>query len=227
MTCCAECFGDRGLRKSILFRSTETGTCSYCGSENTAVVEASLLADHFELLISAYKEDANGKPLLQWLREDWGLFGHEKMTDARASDLLVEILADVGIVQKKFSPSNDSEIDNLSDWEKLRHELMYQNRFFPKTIIDQVRLERLLRELALDAEEVPALWYRARLQNGNVPFTADQMGAPAYRIASHGRANPAGIPYLYLGSTQVTAICEIRPHTGETACVVDFTTPIT
>jgi hypothetical protein len=51
------------------------------------------------------------------------------------------------------------------------------------------------------------------------------MGAPPNRIASHGRANPAGIPYLYLGSTQRTAISEIRPHTGEIACVADFTTP--
>ncbi len=51
------------------------------------------------------------------------------------------------------------------------------------------------------------------------------MGAPSKRIASHGRANPAGIPYLYLGSKPVTAISEVRPYTGEKACVADFTTP--
>jgi hypothetical protein len=46
-------------------------------------------------------------------------------------------------------------------------------------------------------------------------------------VVSHqdGRANPAGIPYLYLGSTQGTAISEIRPNTGELAYVADFTTP--
>ena len=53
------------------------------------------------------------------------------------------------------------------------------------------------------------------------------MGAPPKRIASHGRANPAGIPYLYLASAQDTAISEIRPHTGEIACVADFTTQTT
>lgn len=51
------------------------------------------------------------------------------------------------------------------------------------------------------------------------------MGAPPKRIASHGRANPAGIPYLYLGSTEVTAVSEIRPHTGELACVAEFKVP--
>src|SRR5260370_15680425 len=114
MTCCAECFGDRGLRKSIIpLLSTKTGTCSYCGTENITVLEAPLLADYFEPLINAYKEDANGKLLLQWLREDWGMFQHEKMDDARASNLLVAILADVGIVHKRFSPSNDPEINKL------------------------------------------------------------------------------------------------------------------
>jgi hypothetical protein len=55
-------------------------------------------------------------------------------------------------------------------------------------------------------------------------FTVADMGAPPRRSASHGRANPAGITYLYLGSTEQTAISEIRPHTGEVACIVDFRT---
>ena len=51
------------------------------------------------------------------------------------------------------------------------------------------------------------------------------MNAPPKHLASHGRANPAGIPYLYLGSIPETATAEIRPHTGELACVANFTIP--
>src|SRR3546814_1719092 len=51
------------------------------------------------------------------------------------------------------------------------------------------------------------------------------MGAPPKSRSSHGRANPAGSPYLYLGSLPETAAAEIRPHTGEVACVADFTIP--
>lgn len=51
------------------------------------------------------------------------------------------------------------------------------------------------------------------------------MGAPPKRLASHGRANPPGIPYLYLGSTAATAVSEIRPHAGEVACVATFDVP--
>ena len=41
---------------------------------------------------------------------------------------------------------------------------------------------------------------------------------------SHGRANPAGIPYLYLGSEPGTAAAEVRPHPGEIVCVAEFQT---
>jgi hypothetical protein len=51
------------------------------------------------------------------------------------------------------------------------------------------------------------------------------MGAPPKRLALNGRANPAGIPFLYLGSKAETAVAEIRPHTGEAACVAEFTIP--
>jgi hypothetical protein len=113
----------------------------------------------------------------------------------------------------------------LSEWEELRDELMYHNRFFPDTRVDLKRLEFLFSFLTLYVDEVPNLWYRARIQPGEAPFTASEMGAPPRRIASHGRANPAGIPYLYLGSSPLSAISEIRPQTGEIACVAEFRTP--
>jgi len=184
-----------------------------------------LLAGNFELLISAYQLDPGGKILVQWFREDWGMFEHPRMDDSRAKDLLAEILDDGEIVRQEFSPVVDDKADNLSEWERLRDELMYHNRFFPEVNVDLGRLELLLSELTLDRDEIPNLWHRARTQVGDVPFPVDEMGAPNRRIASHGRANPAGIPYLYLSSTHVTAISEIRPHTGEVACVAEFNTP--
>jgi len=225
MNCCAECFGDRDLRKSIIpLRSTEIGRCSCCGSENVAVLPPSQLTEYFELLTSAYRKDQGGKLLIRWFREDWAMFEHPNMNDSRAMALLAEILDDGEIVQETFLPAGNFAADQLSEWEKLRDELMYQNRFFPEANIDLERLELLLSQLTLDADEVPSLWYRARLQTSEAPFVMAEMGAPPKRIASHGRANPAGIPYLYLGSTQGTAISEIRPHTGEMACVADFRT---
>jgi RES domain len=225
MNCCAECFGDRGLRRNLIpLRSTATGQCSYCGTDNVAVVEPRELAEYFELLTSAYRPDPAGKLLVEWFRADWALFRHPRMDDPRAKDLIAEILNDGEIVRQQFVPASDPTIDRLSEWEKLRDELMYHNRYFPEATIDLDRLEALLSLLTLDVDEVPTQWYRARIQMNDTPFTLDEMGAPPKRIASHGRANPAGIPYLYLGSSPVGAISEVRPHTAEMACVADFTT---
>ncbi|WP_211222764.1 RES family NAD+ phosphorylase [Paludibacterium yongneupense] len=44
----------------------------------------------------------------------------------------------------------------------------------------------------------------------DAPYPIDKMGAPPKQLATHGRANPTGIPYLYLGSHPATAIAEIR-----------------
>ena len=74
----------------------------------------------------------------------------------------------------------------------------YENRFFPQTEIDEERLRGLLSHLLLGSDELNQIWYRARLQSMTEPFLRDEMGAPPKHLASQGRANPAGIPYLYL-----------------------------
>ncbi|MBI3703838.1 MAG: RES family NAD+ phosphorylase, partial [Rhizobiales bacterium] len=52
-------------------------------------------------------------------------------------------------------------------------------------------------------------------------FGADRMKPLANR-AMEGRINPAGIPVLYLGSTEQTAISEIRPWVGSEVSVAQF-----
>ncbi|MGZ5484003.1 MAG: RES domain-containing protein, partial [Pyrinomonadaceae bacterium] len=122
------------------------------------------LAENFELLISAYELAADGKLLIQWFREDWGIF--DLMDDSRAKDLLAEVLNDGEIVRQLFLPVNYSAADPLSEWEKLREELMYQNRFFPVSDIDLEHLQENLSWLELDSDEIPTSWYRARIQTG-------------------------------------------------------------
>lgn len=188
------------------------------------VVEPQELAEYFELVIGAYRPATTGKTLVQLFREDWGLFGNENLDSLRAATLLGDILGDPEAAKQLFiSPPPDA--DRLRDWEKLRDELMYANRFFPDANIDLDRLENLLGALKIDPDEAPVEWYRARIHADDAHFTIDQMGAPSRRIATHGRANPAGIPYLYLASKVETAIAETRPHTSEHVSVANFTTP--
>ena len=221
--CCAECFNDRSLRREIIpGLSTERAHCDYCGTANVQVVEPIQLQTYFEVLLSIYEPRDDGRFLVEWLREDWEMF-HPEMDMARQKELLGDVLDDGEIVRKPFVPSARFVSDGLERWEKLRTELMHENRYFPDAQLNTDRLKEHFSQL--NADDTPLTWYRARLLSADVPFTLDEMGAPPQRSATHGRANPAGIPYLYLASEPQTAVSETRPHTGDRACVAEFTIP--
>lgn len=222
--CCPECFDDRGLREQIFpFLRPQHGTCSFCGSQNVDLLEPQKLAPYFGLVVNVYEPGVDGKSLAEWMKEDWKLFSHPLMDVAHAKDLLSEILDDGEIVRASFVPSPRYRSEGLLQWETLRDEMMYRNRWFLDMSLDTDRLRQLLDHLP--ATDLPRTWYRARIRGGDGTYEIDKMGAPPKRLASHGRANPAGIPYLYLASVPETAAAEIRPHTGEVACVADFTIP--
>lgn len=222
--CCPECFDDRALRDQ-LFPSLDpdNGTCNFCGTKGIQILEPCRLANYFELLVNVYEPNDDGRLLVEWMKEDWQLFSHQRMDIEHAQELLSAILNDDQIVRRRFVPSTSYISEGLAQWDKLRDEMMYGNRWFLNTAIDEERLRRLLDMLI--AKNLPQRWYRARIRTDEEVFPINQMGAPPKRRSSHGRANPAGIPYLYLGSLPETAIAEIRPHTGESACVADFRIP--
>lgn len=222
--CCPECFNDRGLRRDIIPSfSPLRGVCDFCGSVDVDLIEPGQLADVFEMLTSTYEPDPGGKSLVEWMKEDWRLFSHPRMDVAHAKELLSEILDDGEIVRKTFSPSATYKSEALARWETLRDELMYKNRYFLDQALDTDRLKELLDHL--HADDMPERWYRARILTGDVTYEIGEMGAPPKHLATHGRANPTGIPYLYLGSIPETAAAEVRPHTGEIACIADFALP--
>lgn len=66
-------------------------------------------------------------------------------------------------------------------------------------------------------------WVEFDEQAGEEPsgYGAERM-KPRTRRAMEGRANPAGLPVLYLGTTDRTAISEVRPWIGATVSVAQF-----
>lgn len=226
MGCCANCFDDRILREQIIPTfSQEEGECSYCRSVDQLLIDPSKLRDYFEPLIRIYEEDDNGQSLVEWLKQDWGIFVNPRMDHANSSMLLAEILDDGEVVRKTFSPSDICDAGQLGLWETFRNELMFENRFFPQNELNKDLLRTALTTLVIKPSDVSGVWYRARMQRTGKPYTSDEMGPPPKESATQGRANPAGIPYLYLSSDPVTAVSEIRPHTGEVASVAAFSLP--
>lgn len=221
--CCAQCFGDLYLEQQVFSdTSLSTGKCAYCEAEDQRLIEPPALADHLESIIGIYEESGDGELLVQRLREDWAMFESPGMDTAHAKELLADILNDGEIVRKSFAPLDSAKSDTMKRWGDLREELKHQNRFFPKSELNRERIRKLLPYLRLEVGIVATAWYRARIQPGDVPFSLDEMGPPPEHLATHGRANPVGIPYLYLASDRETAVSEVRPHTGELASVAEF-----
>lgn len=219
--CCPNCFGDVGLEKSIFpSLGAQLGNCNFCLSTNISILSPSLLIDSFQPLIETYKQDANGKPLIELLKEDWVLFQHSDLNEPAANNLLDSILSEEGISQKRFVQAKAYKSSSLDSWNNFKEEIRYKNRWFLDDAIDLEQLGSLLTNL--HAAELPKTWYRARLSKQGDELTLDEMKAPPKHLSTFGRANPAGIPYLYLGSKKETALAEVRPQDKERAFIAEF-----
>lgn len=233
--CCASCFGDPGLARNIIPKIVADGTgksrvqrCDYCRTEDATTIAPPALSQWFEMVLDCYAPADGGKSLATLLSEDWRLFDHPTMDEVHAKELLADILDDGEIVRQAFAPADPPVHETPQRWEDLRDEMMHRNRWFLDEPIDLDRLGELLNQLLAPPEEfsqISDVWYRARLLAGEESLPIEKMGAPPAHLAGHGRANPAGIRYLYLGSTDQTAVAEVRPHTGELACVGTFNIP--
>lgn len=204
------------------------GVCGYCGTTNATTITPHALSQWFEMVLDCYVPDSSGKSLARLLSEDWRLFDHPVMDEAHAKELLADILDDGEIVRQALAPVDLPVHETPQRWDDLRDEMMHRNRWFLDEPLDLDRLGELLDQLLAPLDEfaeIADLWHRARLLTDARPLSLDQMGAPPAHLAGHGRANPAGIRYLYLGSTKGTAAAEIRPHAGEMACIATFKIP--
>ncbi len=220
MYCCPNCFSDSFLRKHIQAKSNQTGACSFCKSINVALLNPEELFDRFEPLLALYKRNRKGTPLIQILQTDWNVF---TIVGSRIQQkLLKSISCDPSIYKTNYKPVFAKEQNNIEQWEKFREELKHRNRFFPKQAPSFNDLTPFGRYIGVILEVGTQKFFRARINTSNEPFNIAEMGKPGENITSNGRANPIGIPYLYIASDINTAISEIRGHKGEVVTIAEF-----
>lgn len=219
MKCCANCFQDRFLKNEIDRLSSQVDSCDFCNSNSVPVIDTTMLTDMFDLVCGIYVLNDEGERLVDLLISDWKLFS---VGTATAQNLLVEILDDGEKARQRYSPETGNQSQNLASWKNLREELRCQNRFFPATDFNENRLEVLLAGLQVPLDDLPTGWYRARIESDGQAICSENMGAPPAKKATAGRANPVGIPYLYLASSKETAVAEVRPHPGESLTLAAF-----
>lgn len=214
MWCCPNCFINQELRSTVEGIFVDVGNCDYCGSENVKLIDAREIAEQLHPVVSLYEVSSGGlNTIAALLQYEWGLFS---LKEDIVKNLLEDIFSDVKSINPDLfnSPVVNISIDHqktkgiISQWESLKSEIIVRNRFFLENVIDLESLEKHLcdKEKIYKAGE---LFYRGRISTKEGLQLAE-IGKPPVNKATSGRANPKGIPYLYISTDLDTTLYETR-----------------
>ncbi len=210
MKVCVHCFNDIELKQFIKVNSIEKGKCDYCSNSfDTELLDIEELLDFFAEFIGIFKSDSQGKSLIELIQSDWNLFSDTIVCNGMLEEILF-------FIDSTLSPEDrvnyiDDILESTSHWEKLKEDIKWDKRFLTNTdILEDLGWVRFFQQTVQwpNAEFL----FRARLHySGNQKeFMIEDMGFPDKRLVPAGRANPQGIPYLYLSKSVETVLYEVR-----------------
>jgi len=217
MYCCPNCFNDTFLQSEIKIKSSEIGECSFCHNKNVSIIAPSKLRDLFNPVLDIYEKSEEGVSLFKLIQNDWNIF----LLKEENQKILLNNITGIN-TSSKYKPIYEREKQNIKQWESFREELKHNNRFFPNNAPTIETIRPFGKHLGKRFKKGEFYFYRARINIFSTPIDIAQMGKPPAKISTNGRANPIGIPYLYVASTPETAIAEIRGHKNETVTVARF-----
>jgi hypothetical protein len=209
MKVCPNCFSDKEI-KGFISTSEEIGDCKICNSKNVNLLDLKELFDFFEELIENFQKIENGDPISSKIQANWSFFSSNKTAIEILNFILPEISSDINNSEDLVDYTSEIS-DNYNHWETIKEELKWSNRFFINT--------DYLVELGWDGffntqyELKPSdKLYRARVHHmsGLPAIDNIQMLCPPKDKSTGGRANPIGIPYLYLSDKKETVLYEVR-----------------
>lgn len=219
MKICAHCFDDNEIRQFILSSSSESASCECCGITDR-VVDLDLLYDFFTEFVGLYcPDDSASYSLVDAIQNDWNIFA----SPVYAARILAE-LNSRNVIQ--LSPdSKVRQIDEILNcnriWDVLKLDVSTRLRFF--TDISAFQWNNYIVNNYVLKKNTQL--FRARiLPDGCKKLTPRQMGCPPANITPAGRANPLGIPYLYLCDNKETTLYETRSLYLDKVCVGSFKT---
>ncbi len=240
MLCCQNCFSDKKIKYIIKNEGTKN-TCNFCESKDIYCVPPENLGERFFLLVNLYSPVENlatteqisgnkGKYIWDQIHDDWNVF--DKNLKDKRGELFKTILSKQiaeGAFELLESPQfyefENEEAKKLEeDWDGFSEEMKSHNRFFPSIQLKLKDLEYSLQYLDYFEHKIESktIFFRSRKSTENQKFPPSKMGMPPAEKARNGRANPVGIPYLYIASNLETAISEIRPSLKDKVTVGRF-----
>ena len=202
----AKCFSDSALRSYIEING-EWGKCEVSGDE-TKVIDTLDISDSFDGFLSSLKEDEKGSPLYEFIQQEWELFNPD-FGGAILHALLNE--RKLGWERGTLVSYSDEILNEVKKWNIIKRELIEEFRFMTSIKYD-LDIYKHIFSAHIRKIEAGRRFYRSRLNEKGIdtPFAKELMGAPPKEFAFAGRANPEGIPFLYLCSNPETTFYEIR-----------------
>ncbi len=204
MLICENCFNDVELQIAVSNESSGWGICEACGQEAN-VVDTSFFSDFFKELLHLFQPDKEGSDIVSLLQKDWAIFINSEVGNAIIGHFLT--LDDYGYDLKEKVGYVNHIRDTISIWNNVKMEVREKRRFFTNlSLFDENKLIEANTKIPQNT-----ILYRARIIPSDKPYlTQEEMGCPPKGKAPAGRANPLGIPYLYLCKDEGTTYYEVR-----------------
>lgn len=207
---CKNCFSDREIT-AFITSHTLHGDCDFCGTKSIEVLPINELYDFFKELLDNFKKTTSGTALKSKLQGNLSLFSSLSSAYTILNYVISEISTPISSADDLVD-FNDDILDNVNFWEKLKIQLVWENRYLTDVnyLTDELGWDGFFNskiELAKGNN-----LYRGRLHYSSPepPYSNVNMFGPRREISTAGRANPAGIPFLYLSDNPDTVLYEIR-----------------
>lgn len=205
MYICKDCFLDEELRSEVTSNAKRNGICEICGSHGK-LLDFSEFYGFFDSLLSLFTPTASGNTtIVDIVQGEWHIFSNQKIAKALLEDVITEYSYDFSTdTPVDYSP----EIQNrITAWDRLKTSVKEKSRFFAS--MDEFAQYNYL--TSGKGLHVGQKLYRSRITPlGQKKVKCEKMGCPPKELATAGRANPIGIPYLYLSDTAKTTYFEVR-----------------
>lgn len=246
MGCCGDCFASEYIKPIIKSHSSSQGVCDFCGSTNVAICDPRELMPQFRNLVDMYMPVSRAQitydatlivnlpvgPLHERIAEDFNpVFGKvdadgaERLLKAIFQDEMEEYeqhFSEPVVLEYLCNEVNTTTVQNLSStWELFVHEIKSSNRFHLTNKIDLNVIKKLLSYHERKYKR-GKIFYRARISDKQ-GFPNSLMGNPPATLTKPGRANPAGISYLYLSEGVSTTLYETRATLYDFITIGEFT----
>ena len=220
MRICAECFkAEDWVEHAKAYGYA--GKCDCCEKWSKYTVDLLSLRPILECILNLFEPVKNGKKLYSLVQHDFDLAKDENVVK-----LMFEWFFKIRSIHvyDDGCQYKSSVLKPIDEWNELKEILKYRLRFFSGKETERLSWKDYFEY----NEEIPkgSYFYRGRLneKENEVYLSAAELGMPPKGVTPNGRANPHGIPCLYLTTRPDTTMYELRSVFGDKISVAKFKT---